>query len=83
MQDIIAKDAGMAGSMFMPIILDSDKTTVSVATRNNKYHPLYLSVGNVQNNVRHAHQDALVLIGFLAIPKSKFIQIDVWCVINH
>ena len=67
----------MAGSMFVPIILGSDKTTVSVATRNNEYHPLYLSVGNVQNNVHHAHQDVLVLIGFLAIPKSKFIQIDV------
>ncbi|KAF8441008.1 hypothetical protein L210DRAFT_3612177 [Boletus edulis BED1] len=68
--DIIAEDRSTVGSTFVPIILGSDKTTVSVATGNNEYYPLYLSVGNVRNNVRHAHRDALVLIGFLAIPKT-------------
>lgn len=57
--------------MFVPIILGSDKTTVSVATGNNEYYPLYLSLGNVRNNVRRAHRDALVLVAFLAIPKCK------------
>jgi Plavaka transposase len=56
--------------MFAPVILGSDKTTVSVATGNNEYYPLYASVGNVHNNVRRAHRNALSLIGFLAIPKS-------------
>ena len=37
--------------MFVPIILGSDKTTVSVATGQNDYHPLYLSIGNVQNHI--------------------------------
>lgn len=55
----------------MPIILGSDKTTVSVGTGNNEYYPLYASIGNVHNNVRRAHRDALVIIGFLAIPKSN------------
>jgi hypothetical protein len=32
MQDIIAQDPDTHGSMFVPIILGSDKTTVSVAT---------------------------------------------------
>jgi hypothetical protein len=32
MQDIIAEDPDTHGSMFVPIILGSDKTTVSVAT---------------------------------------------------
>jgi len=32
--------------------------------------PLYFSPGNVKNSVRHAHHDAPVPIGFLAIPKS-------------
>ena len=54
----------------MPIILGSDKTTVSVATGNNEYYPLYLSIGNVHNNVRRAHRDAVAIIGFLAMPKS-------------
>jgi Plavaka transposase len=59
--------------MFVPIILGSDKTTVSVATGQNDFYPLYLSIGNVKNHIRRAHKDALVLIGFLAIPKSTYI----------
>lgn len=57
--------------MFVPIILGSDKTTVSVATGHNEYYPLYLSIGNVYNSVRRAHSRAVALISFLAIPKSK------------
>jgi len=56
--------------MFVPMILGSDKTTVSVATGLNEYWPLYGSVGNLQNNARCGHGQALVLIGFLAIPKG-------------
>lgn len=56
--------------MFVPIILGSDKTTVSVATGQNEYYPLYMSIGNVHNNVRRAHRNAVTLIGFLAIPKG-------------
>ncbi|KAF9245053.1 hypothetical protein BU15DRAFT_71398 [Melanogaster broomeanus] len=68
--DVISEDEHTDGSTFVPIILGSDKTTMSVATGNNEYYPLYLSIGNVRNNVRRAHRDALVLIGFLAIPKT-------------
>jgi len=53
------------------VIIGSDKTTVSVATGQTEYWPLYASVGNLHNNVRRAHGNGLVLIGFLAIPKSK------------
>lgn len=69
-QDIISRDESTHGSVFAPVILGSDKTTVSVATGQNEYYPLYASLGNVQNQVRRAHRDALALIGFLAIPKS-------------
>lgn len=68
---MIAEDPITHGSMFVPIILGSDKTTVSVATGNNEYWPVYLSIGNIHNNVRRAHRDGLVLLGFLAVPKSK------------
>ena len=57
--------------MFVPAIAGSDGTVVSVATGQNEYHPLYLSVGNVHNQVRRARRGALVLIRFLAIPKSR------------
>lgn len=69
-QDTIAKDPETHGSTFCPVILGSDKTTVSVATGQNEYYPLYLSNGLVHNNVRRAHRNAVTLIGFLAIPKS-------------
>lgn len=58
--------------MFVPVILGSDKTTVSVATGQNDFWPLYMSTGNVHNKVRRAQADALVLVGFLAIPKSRW-----------
>jgi hypothetical protein len=70
-QDKIANNPQTHGAMFVPIILGSDKTTVSVVMGNNKYYPLYLSIGNVQNRVRHAHPNAVALIAFLAIPKCK------------
>jgi len=56
--------------MFVPVILGSDKTTVSVGTGDNEYWPLYGSIGNIHNNMRRAHGTGLVLIGFLAIPKG-------------
>ncbi|KAI9432824.1 hypothetical protein H4582DRAFT_2061412 [Lactarius indigo] len=68
--DIISKDPETHGSTFVPVILRSDKTTVSVATGHNEYYPLYISIGNVQNHVRRAHRNAVSLVGFLAIPKS-------------
>jgi hypothetical protein len=71
--DSISQDRNTHRAMLIPIILGSDKTTVSVATGQNEYYPLYLSIGNVHNNVRRAHRNALVLLGFLAIPKSKLL----------
>ena len=62
----------MHRAMFVPVILGSDKTTMSVATGQNEFYPLYLSIGNVHNSVRCAHRNAVALIAaFLAIPKGK------------
>ncbi|KAF8873125.1 hypothetical protein BD779DRAFT_1613705 [Infundibulicybe gibba] len=68
--DIFEADNTTEGSMYCPVILGADKTTVSVATGHVEYHPLYLSIGNVHNTVRRAHRNAVVPIGFLAIPKG-------------
>jgi Plavaka transposase len=72
------EDPETHGSVFCPIILGSDKTTVSVGTGDNAYWPVYLSVGNLHNNVRRAHRNGVVLLGFLAIPKSKFYIIAIY-----
>ena len=75
-QNIIAGDSETHGSMFVPVIFGSDKTTVSVATGQIEYWPLYGSVGNIHNNVRRSHGAGLVLVAFLSIPKSKlYIQV--------
>lgn len=57
--------------MLVPIIISSDKTTVSIGTGQNEYWPVYLSIGNIHNNIRRAHRNGVVLLGFLAIPKCK------------
>ena len=74
--DIIAQNPETHGAMLVPLVLGSDKTTVSVATGQNEYYPLYLSIGNVRNNVRRAHRNAVVVLGFLAIPKSKYVLVS-------
>ncbi|KAI6143925.1 hypothetical protein BKA82DRAFT_4331090 [Pisolithus tinctorius] len=58
------------GATLVPIILGSDKTTVSVATGQTDYYPLYLSIGNMHNTIRRAHHNTVVLIVFLAMPKT-------------
>jgi hypothetical protein len=49
----------------------SDKTTVTIATGQNEYYPLYETLTNFTNADRRAHGGAVVLIGFLAIPKGS------------
>jgi hypothetical protein len=43
----------------------------SVATRQNEFHPVYISNGNIRNNVRHAHRDGVSIVGFLCIPTGE------------
>src|SRR5882724_9123240 len=71
-KDLISEDPETHGAFFCAIILGSDMTTVLVATGHNEYWPVYLSIGNLHNNIWWAHCNGLVLLGFLAIPKSKF-----------
>ncbi|PSR75093.1 hypothetical protein PHLCEN_2v9329 [Hermanssonia centrifuga] len=67
----IAENPNSKGAILVPVISGSNKTTVSVRTGQNKYYPLYLSIGNIQNRICHAHQNAVVPVAFLAIPKSR------------
>ncbi|KAI6037783.1 hypothetical protein EDC04DRAFT_2868601 [Pisolithus marmoratus] len=67
---IISINSSTTRATLAPIILGSDKTTVSVATRQMDYYPLYLSIGNVCNTTCHVHCDVVVLIGFLAMAKT-------------
>ncbi|KAL0068173.1 hypothetical protein AAF712_004833 [Marasmius tenuissimus] len=68
---IYEDDPSTVGAMFCPVIMGSDKTTVSVGTGQNEYYPLYGSLGGLHNNVRRAHRDGVHLLAFLAIPKGE------------
>ena len=70
-QENIAQDPNTHGSMLCPVILGSDKTTVSVATGQREFHPVYMSSGNIHNSMRRGHCDAVVPVAFLAIPQGK------------
>ncbi|KAI0644717.1 hypothetical protein C8Q79DRAFT_913020 [Trametes meyenii] len=69
--DLIAKDPNMHSATLCTAIAASDKTTVSVATGQNEYYPLYLTNGGVNNSTRWSHRNAISLVGFLAIPKTE------------
>ncbi len=70
-QNLLAQDPANHGAMFAPFDLAADKTTVSVATGNQEFHPLYMMSANVTNEMRRAHRDAIVPLAFLAIPKGE------------
>lgn len=56
--------------MLVPIIAGSDKTTVSVATGHQEYHPVYASSGIISNTARRGHGNGVVPFAFLPIPKG-------------
>jgi hypothetical protein len=70
-QNELATNPDLHGSMMISIVAGTDKTTVSVATGDNSFYPLYMSIGNLHNNARQAHRHGVVLVGFLAIPKGN------------
>jgi hypothetical protein len=58
--------------MFLPIIAGSDKTTVSVATGHQEYHPVYISPGIISNTARRGHRNGVLPVAFLPIPKGMY-----------
>ncbi|KAJ7482263.1 hypothetical protein B0H11DRAFT_2418405 [Mycena galericulata] len=48
----------------------NDKTTVSVGTGHQEYHPVYSSPGNITGMARRAHGNGVLPVAFLPIPKT-------------
>lgn len=67
---MITHDPSTHGAMLVPVIAGSDKTTVSVATGHQEYHPVYISPGIFTNTARRGHGNAVLPVAFLPIPKS-------------
>ncbi|ESK82778.1 hypothetical protein Moror_5632 [Moniliophthora roreri MCA 2997] len=70
MQDSATHDA-TKGAMLVPIILGSDKMTVSIATGHQEYHPCYISIGNLTNIAHHAHSNSVLPLMFFPILKTN------------
>ncbi|KAJ7470119.1 hypothetical protein B0H11DRAFT_1919941 [Mycena galericulata] len=68
--DLIAQDPATHGTMFVPVVAGSDKTTVSVGTGHQEYHSVYSSPGNITGMARRAHGNGVLPIAFLPIPKT-------------
>ena len=56
--------------MFVPIITGSDKTTVSVATGHQEFHPVYISARNISGVARRSHKGGVIPAAILPIPKG-------------
>jgi len=61
--------------MLVPVVGGSDKTTVSIATGHQEYHPVYISPGNISNTARRGHGNGVMPVAFLPIPKSMLFSI--------
>ncbi|KAL1698841.1 hypothetical protein EV121DRAFT_274145 [Schizophyllum commune] len=53
------------------LIGDSDKTTVSVATGHQEYHPVYMSPGCITNTARRGHGSGVLPVAMLPVPKAN------------
>ena len=58
--------------MLVPVVCGSDKTTVSVVTGHQEYHPVYQSPGNLTNTARRGHGNSVLPVAFLPIPKGEY-----------
>jgi hypothetical protein len=47
---------------------------VLIASRQQEYHPVYVSIGNLSNTARQAHGNGILPVVFLPIPKGKILS---------
>ncbi|KAF8156943.1 hypothetical protein B0H34DRAFT_711270 [Crassisporium funariophilum] len=81
--DTIPEDPRTHGSMLVPIVAGSDKTTVSVATGHQEYHPVYQSPGIHTNTACRGHGNSVLPVAFLPIPKRMTVPEVVRCPDGH
>ncbi|KAJ7789554.1 hypothetical protein B0H13DRAFT_1936418, partial [Mycena leptocephala] len=68
--DLISQDESTHGATFVPVVAGSDKTTVSVATGHQEYHPVYASPGVLTGIARALMETESYLSLFFRYPKK-------------
>jgi len=68
--------------MLFPIVTGSDKTTVSAATGQQEYHPVYVPPGNISNVARRSHGAGILPVAFLPIPKGMLFSLNLHNISN-
>jgi hypothetical protein len=61
--------------MFLPFVMGSDKTMVSVVTGNQEFHPFYGSPGMISSIAHCGHGSGVLLYAMLLIPKGLLVII--------
>ncbi|KAI6021359.1 hypothetical protein PISMIDRAFT_92485 [Pisolithus microcarpus 441] len=72
------------GSIVAPVILSSDKTSLSMFSGDKKAWPVYLTIGNISKDVRcQVSVHTTVLIGYLPVSKLKCFQKKTWSLAGY
>jgi hypothetical protein len=65
------------GATIVPVIFASDKTHLTNFSGDKSAWPLYMSIGNIQKDVRRAaSKRAWILVGFIPVPPKGATDID-------